>query len=37
MGLQLTDTEACLRGSFRVIPDRFFAAGFETRDNLNVK
>lgn len=36
MGISRTDTEACLRGSFRVIEGRFFEAGFETRDNLNV-
>ncbi len=37
MGIQMTDTEACLRGTFRVIEGRFFEAGFETRDSLNVK
>ena len=37
MGVQKTDTEACLRGTFRVIEGRFFPAGFETRDRLNVK
>jgi len=37
MGAKLTDTQACLRGSFRVIDNRFFEADFETRDNLNVK
>jgi hypothetical protein len=37
MGIQLTDTQACLRGTFRVIEGRFFEADFETRDSLNVK
>jgi hypothetical protein len=37
MGIDLADTQACLRGSFRVIEDRFFEADFETRDSLNVK
>jgi len=37
MGINLADTQACLRGSFRVIEGRFFEADFETRDNLNVK
>ncbi len=37
MRVQLTDTQACLRGTFRVIQGRFFEAGFETRDSLNVK
>jgi hypothetical protein len=37
MGVQWSDTQVCLRGSFRVIENRFFAADFQTRDKLNVK
>jgi hypothetical protein len=37
MGVSPSDTQACLRGSFRVIEGRFFPADFATRDRLNVK
>ncbi len=37
MGVKRSDTQACLRGTFRAIEGRFFPAGFQTRDKLNVK
>jgi hypothetical protein len=37
MAIQSTDTQACLRGTFHTFGGRFFEAGFETRDGLNVK
>ncbi|MEX2206409.1 MAG: hypothetical protein WEF50_09310 [Myxococcota bacterium] len=37
LGIARSDTQACLRGSFRVIEGRFFPADFATRDRLRVK